>query len=156
LLTLAPHAFHWFSLRKTAEDVAARLAPVATEEVGVPPVLGGSGGWENVLEGAPGQKLERDGLPGYLRAQRWFGGQARPVAAGAVLDTGPLPGGGGPAFLVLLDVAFADGTRDLYFLPLAVTAGLAALRLYDELRPWVLARLGGPGGAAVLHDALAD
>src|SRR5262245_18948853 len=24
------------------------------------------------------------------------------------------------------------------------------------MRPWVLARLGGPGGAAVLHDALAD
>src|SRR5262249_36660195 len=60
LLAMAPHAFHWFALRKTAEDVAARLAPVATEEVGVPPVVEVSGGWEQVLEGRSREARERD------------------------------------------------------------------------------------------------
>ncbi len=155
-LTLGPHSFYWFRLQKEAEDVAARLAPVATEDVEVLPTLKLSGGWDTVLEGAARAALEKTVLPGFLRAQRWFGGKARRVESVRLTDWAPFPAGAGRAFLALLRVEFADGTGDLYFLPLGVATGAAAGRLYESQRPWVLARLSGPGGEGVLHDALAD
>jgi maltose alpha-D-glucosyltransferase/alpha-amylase len=115
------------------------------------PTLQVTGGPAMVLE-----RAAREVLPAFLQAQRWFGGKARRVECVRLADWGDLPAGAARAFLVLLEVAFAGGARDLYFLPLAVTSGPAAVRLSQEQRPWVLARLTGPAGAAVLHDALAD
>jgi maltose alpha-D-glucosyltransferase/alpha-amylase len=155
-LTLGPHTFYWFRLQRSAEEVAARLAPVPTEEVGEPPVVTVAGGWETVFEGAAREELERGVLPAYLRSQRWFGGKARTVRSVRFADWSEFPAGAARAYLVFLEVAFADGTADLYFLPLGVTAGPAGARLYESQRPSVLARLSGPAGGAVLHDALAD
>jgi maltose alpha-D-glucosyltransferase/alpha-amylase len=115
-----------------------------------------SGGWETVLEGAARQELEQTVLPDFLRGQRWFGGKARRIEAVRLADRGDLPAGAARAFLLLVEVRFADGASDLYFLPLAVTTGPAAGRPLGGERRWLLARLTGPGGAAVLHDALAD
>jgi maltose alpha-D-glucosyltransferase/alpha-amylase len=106
-----------------------------------------AGGWET---------LERSALPAFLRAQRWFGGKARRVEAVRLADWGDLPGGAARTFLALLEVTFAEGTSDLYFLPMGVTTGPAAEALWQSRRTWVIARLGGPEGGAVLHDALAD
>jgi maltose alpha-D-glucosyltransferase/alpha-amylase len=108
------------------------------------------------VQGEARAALERSVLPAYLQAQRWFGGKARRLERVRLADWGRLPAGEARAFLVLLEVAFADGASDRYFLPLAVTSGPAAARLSAERRPWVLARLTGPAGDAVLHDALAD
>jgi maltose alpha-D-glucosyltransferase/alpha-amylase len=120
------------------------------------PTIELSGGWETVLEGPAREALERRVLPEWVQHQRWFGGKARRLQAVRLADLGDLPAGGTRAFPVLLHVDFADGGSDLYFLPLAVTAGPADLRPADSPRRWVLARLAGPGGEAVLHDALAD
>jgi maltose alpha-D-glucosyltransferase/alpha-amylase len=155
-LTLGPHAFYWFRLQKTAEDVAARLVPVPTEEIVEIPIIEIAGGWESVLDGPARQALEQKVLPSFLRAQRWFGGKARQVESVRLADWGDLPGGSARGFLALLEVRFADGKSELYFLPLGVTAGAVGMRLLQSLRPWVLARLQGPAGGAVLHDALAD
>jgi maltose alpha-D-glucosyltransferase/alpha-amylase len=156
VLTLGPHAFYWFRLQKTAEEVATRLAPVPTEEVKQIPSNEVAGEWETLLEGSTREALERTVLPGFLRAQRWFGGKARRVEAVRLADWGDFPGGAARTFLALLDVRFAEGTRDLYFLPMGITTGPAARRMMQESRSWVVARLTGHGGEAVLHDALAD
>ncbi len=156
LLTLGPHAFYWFRLQRTAEEVGARRLPAPTEEVETIPSVEVAGGWETVLEGRARQALERSVLPGFLRAQRWFGGKARRIEAVRLADWGDFPGGAARTFLVLLQVDFADGARDLYFLPMGVTTGPAAGRLVQSLKPWVIARLTGEDGEAVLHDALAD
>ena len=120
------------------------------------PTIELTGGWETVLEGPAREALERRVLPEWVQQQRWFGGKARRLEAVRLADWGDLPAGGARAFLVFLRVDFADGGSDLYFLPLAVTTGPADLRPPDSPRRWVLARLTGPGGEAVLHDALAD
>jgi maltose alpha-D-glucosyltransferase / alpha-amylase len=152
-LALGPYGFYWFQLQTEADEVAARLAPVATERVEVLPTLTVRGEWQSLFHDAR-EELERAVLPGYLRSQRWFGGKAREVSAVRVADHGPLPVG--TAFLVLLDVEFAGGRRDLYSVPLAVSAGTAAVHLLESHRASVLARLRGPNGEAVLHDAVAD
>lgn len=100
-----------------------------------------------MLDGPSRAALERTALPEFLRAQRWFGGKAREIGAVRVIDWGRLPTAP-VAFAVVLEVAYADGEPDLYFVPLAVAAGPDAAV--------AVARLTGPAGEAVLCDALTD
>src|SRR5260370_13840688 len=120
------------------------------------PTIQVAGGWETLLEGAARQALERSVLPAFIAPQRWFGGKARRLEGIRVVDWGQVPAGDCLAFLTLCATDFADGSSDLYCLSLGVTSGPAAVRLVEALRPWVVARLTGPAGEAVLHDALAD
>jgi maltose alpha-D-glucosyltransferase/alpha-amylase len=154
---LGPYGFRWFRLRRQPEEVAARLAPVQTEEVGaLPSVDVPDDDWPKLLDGPAREWIERGVLPGYLRSQRWFGGKSRAIAGVRIADWGPFPVPGATAFLALIEVTFAEGGRDLYFLPLAVSTGAAAPRLLESARPLVLARLAGPHSDALLHDALTE
>ena len=114
-----------------------------------------AGGWDTVFDGEARGELERDG-PARPTCGPSAGSGARP----ARWPPSAWPTGGrcrsATAFLVVLDVEFAGGHRDLYFLPLAVAEGPAAVRVLQRQRGWVVARLRGPSGEAVLHDALAD
>jgi maltose alpha-D-glucosyltransferase/alpha-amylase len=156
-LSLAPHACVWFRLAHEAEDVAARLVPVPTEAVEVPPTILVPGGWETYLDDGPRRELEAKALSGYLRSQRWFGGKARAVESVRIADWGEFRAGGAVARFALLRVAFAGGASDLYLLPFAVTAGRNAVRMLESQRSWVIAILADKDGReAALHDALAD
>lgn len=156
LFTLDPYALQWFHVRRTIEPVASQRAPVRTEEVAAVPTIEVRGGPNDLFNATALQTLEREVLPAYLRSQRWFGGKARTIDSVRLADWGSLPATSLPAFVALFEVAFADGSRDRYFLSLAVSTGASAARLLETMRPWVLARLAGPQGEGVLHDALAD
>jgi maltose alpha-D-glucosyltransferase/alpha-amylase len=111
------------------------------------PAIEVEGGWDAVLDGPSRTTLERAALPDFLRAQRWFGGKALQITAVRVIDWGRLltvP----TAFAVVVEVAYADGESERYFVPLAVTA------TPDEVG--AVARLTSPVGEAVLCDALTD
>lgn len=120
------------------------------------PTLNLSGGWETLLEGKVREKLEREVLPDYLRAQRWFGGKGRRIASLRCADWGDFSAQQSRVFLLLLEVHFVNGRSDLYFLPLGVTRGDSAARLSASVPSMRIARLTGPEGEALLHDALAD
>jgi maltose alpha-D-glucosyltransferase/alpha-amylase len=120
------------------------------------PTIHVAGGWETLLEGPARQALERSALPGFIPRQRWFGGKARRLAGVRVVDWARLPAGAGLGWLTVCATDFDDGTSDRYCLALGVTAGPEGAGLVESLPAWVLARLTGPGGEAVLHDALAD
>src|SRR5690348_17193418 len=120
------------------------------------PTLNLPGGWETMLEGQPRDTLEREVLPDYLRAQRWFGGKGRRIASLHFVDWGDFPARTGRVFLLLLEVRFANGKSDLYFLPLGVTAGDAAVQIASSVPSLSIARLIGAEGEALLHDALGD
>jgi maltose alpha-D-glucosyltransferase/alpha-amylase len=127
------------------------------EQVHMLRVLEVAGDWDEVLEGPVRQALEQDVLPAFLRSQRWFGGKARQVERVRLLDRGLLlREGPRSAWLALFEVSFAGAVTDLYHVPLAVTPGADGERLREAMPGRVLARLHGPRGTAVLHDALAD
>ena len=157
LVTLGPHAFHWFRLQSQPEEVASRLAAVPTEAVAVVPAVAVEGVWADLFDGPAREAIARDVLPGFLRSQRWFGGKSRAIEAVEVIDWGPLPVPGVTAFLAVAEVKFAGQQLvDLYLLPLAVSTGSTAARLFEKNRTDVLARLHSAKEDAVLHDALAD
>lgn len=127
------------------------MEPIATI-----PTVRVSGGWETVWEAAAREELERVVLPEFLRHQRWFGGKGRRLEATRFVDRGEKKIGNGRVFPLLLEVQFADGKSDWYFVPLGIARGASAEKLLHERRDWAIAHLEGPEGTALLYDAVAD
>ena len=175
-LSLAPYSFLWLELQAPqtepgtssafdAETWQELPADEALERVTV------SGGWQGLFAGR-GAKLLEAALPAWLPRQRWFGAKARtiqsvrihtwvelrpPANEGGVDST--LPGDGlGPTSgmfpaLCFLDVAYADGSAEVYQIPLAVSAGQEAAEVNTRRPASVLATLLSSDSDIVLHDA---
>jgi maltose alpha-D-glucosyltransferase/alpha-amylase len=126
------------------------------DKIAMIPTVKVTGGWETVVEAAAQETLVRAVLPDYLRAQRWFGGKGRHIAAVRFVDWGDLGAPRDCVFALILEVCFTDGNSDLYFLPIGVSNGDAAAQMRQSRQPWLIAHLTGPEGEALLHDALAD
>jgi maltose alpha-D-glucosyltransferase/alpha-amylase len=136
---------------------AGSRRPFAKQEIiTMIPTVNVMGGWETVMEGPAREELERTVLPEFLRGQRWFGGKGRRIETVRFVDWGGLPPAENRVFALLLEVRFADGKSDLYFLPLGISSGEAAARMQQSRQLWLIARLIGTECEALLHDALAD
>ncbi len=151
-LSLGPHSFYWFALRRVQRTRAARAATALPE-------IAFSGAWSD----ADLRAIER-ALPPFLLGSRWFGGKARSIKRTAITDTIALgERTGTPATcLALVEVTYHDGGVDTYLLPLACvweaeaeTAGpgrARIARLVQGDRQGVL--LDGSGTPAVTRTLL--
>ena len=85
---------------------------------------------------------EERALTALVREQRWFGAKSRELQGGRIADAAPLAAG---CTLALLELAFADGGRELYQLPYrSAEDGSVELGLADPaLATALLGALGG-------------
>ena len=112
LITLAPYGFFWFLL---SEDAGTADAPSIVPE---PITLVFSHGWRSLLEGRAQQVLEREVLPAFLAASRWFADKGERFDA--KLRSVVSAADGDPGFaLGIVEVATASRTTS-YCLPLTV------------------------------------
>ena len=112
--------------------------------------------WTSLLDdGETRARVEREALLPFIARQRWYAGKARRAAAATIAEWGVVPAGNEPAFLCLIDVAYADGGRERYFVPVTASQAPAASRIEREHPANVVARLGG-AREGVLHDVLED
>jgi maltose alpha-D-glucosyltransferase / alpha-amylase len=114
-------------------------------------------GWEVLLEGEPGARLEA-ALPELLARQRWFGGKARVITATQIIEAISMPSDEPQAIILFIDVTYQEGARDTYVLPVTAAFGaeadaLARLLPHIVLLPVVLHR-GGHAQQGILYDAL--
>jgi maltose alpha-D-glucosyltransferase / alpha-amylase len=154
-LTLAPHAFCWFSLEAKA--------PARVELVGGPvgaearPVIAVEEDWQEIFLERNRVTLER-ALQNWLPSRRWFGGKSRTIKAVNIQEIIPVPTDTGKTFLAFLRVEYVQGEPDIYCLPLACAFGEQADGICRDWSALVLARLAfsRPDQYGVLHDALAN
>ena len=163
-LTLSPHGFYWFKLAKPSgaehEPFSSEFADLPEAPTRTLPTLSLVGGLETVLvdtlvQGNARAELER-ALPDFLKGQRWFGGGGRAMRSVRLADAVRVQAKPLPVYISLLRVTFEDGGVERYFLPLAAARGEAADRVMETRPRAALARLGGEGGGALLHDATAN
>ncbi|HVZ21909.1 MAG TPA: maltose alpha-D-glucosyltransferase [Vicinamibacterales bacterium] len=153
-LTLAPYGFYWFELRESVVPVTSRVAPVIDEPVDVPTLFAGVV-WESIFDGSMRSIIERQALVPFLQRQRWFGGKARPIAQARFVDWTSIRRGAHPAFLTVVEAQYADGGRERYVLPLAMSSGADAQAIEAQYPSVVLARISGARKGA-LYDGLFD
>ena len=151
-LTLAPYAFFWLELQPaSARRVGAsqNVVPVEAMLAGeaVAPELKAAELIE-IFSGPAKVALEKEFLPRFLAAQRWFGSKSRKIVSAKIVDHARL--GGLAAELVMVEVKFAQGEPESYLVPLAVSSGPEAEAVRVASPDAVVAAL--PDGA-VLHDA---
>jgi trehalose synthase-fused probable maltokinase len=92
-------------------------------------------------------------LPAYLGRQRWFGGKARTIRAVELSDVVPVPMQGDEqgALLLIVTVAYSEGTGERYAMPmLRIASPTAPITGMDALR----VDASPAGNAVVLVDAL--
>ena len=166
MVTLPGHSFYWFRLAKDAEPPAwhqenPRLIepPVLVLPAGRTRHAGDGHAAPLHLPARQLARLEQEGLPNFLGAQRWFAADeddARGAEISTQSDFGP------DRLLALLRVQAGGGLPEtpepqLYFLPLS-----AAWETGDgedgvsALMPRAVARLRQRARMGVLYDALAD
>jgi maltose alpha-D-glucosyltransferase/alpha-amylase len=154
-LTLPGYAFYWFRLQHAPSPLTARVAPdTAAEAPHAPPLFVGAA-WDTLLDGNVRTLIERDRLLPFLHRQRWFGGKARPSRAARFADWGTLRRGPQPLFFTVVEVTFEDGSRDRYFLPLAICPYADARPLEERTPHAILAAVTG-ARRGLLFDASLD
>jgi maltose alpha-D-glucosyltransferase/alpha-amylase len=145
-ITLSQYGFLWLELQGELEpeepevprDAALRLQHAAD--------------WKTVLAGSARERLQQEWLPAFLPKQRWFGGKSRQITTTAVRDWGRM----GDHALVLVEITYAEGDSDMYFVPLAASIGAAGESISRSHGAAVLAAVTTPDGSGYLHDAVFD
>ncbi|MGP0093600.1 MAG: maltose alpha-D-glucosyltransferase [Xanthobacteraceae bacterium] len=116
LVTLAPYGFFWFYLRERVEPSSETT--IAPEVVTL--VMGD--GWASLVEGRSRRTLERDVLPNFLPARRWFADKDSDLQT-ASLQTAIRLSSGDPGFMLTLIEATTRRGTSRYVLPLTVKWG---------------------------------
>jgi maltose alpha-D-glucosyltransferase/alpha-amylase len=163
-LTLAGHGFYWFSLSPQPREDARAAAYE-------PPILD-LGPWPAALAAEPDAVAEL--LAGWASAQAWFKRRDLSLDAARLADVVPASAafdGAMGAHLVVLQLAFSDGSTDRYLVAPAVADRARACEIVARSPHAVVATLpdhaaSEPGSAmttpiagasgGVLLDALAD
>ena len=142
-ITLGPHAYYWFSLQPQSTEVATlkerRIPTLATE-----PEIG------SLLE-TQRTAIERQILPSYVSACRWFGGKARTLRDMRVIEEVTPPDDARSRFW-FVEVNYLDGPTETYALPVRIATGESARKLLKSSPQSVIAQFDGRK-SAVLHDA---
>ncbi|CAN5698432.1 maltose alpha-D-glucosyltransferase [soil metagenome] len=154
-LTLAGYGFYWFRLQQSAVPITERVAHETPADVPEAPALFMGVAWDTLLEGNVRTLIERDLLAGFLQRQRWFGGKARQIRSARFVDWGLLRRAPQPLFLTIVEVEFADGGRDRYFLPLTIRSHADVPGLQERAGPAILATITG-ARKGLLFDAWLD
>jgi maltose alpha-D-glucosyltransferase/alpha-amylase len=112
VLTLGPHNYLWLLIKKEEEAISPGREKVIPE-------LHVRKSWETVLEGETRKKLEDEVLPNYLKSCRWFGGKGKIIRKINILEDLSMVKDLDVSRLLFLNVRYAEGTQDLYLLPVS-------------------------------------
>src|SRR6185437_2315532 len=137
LLTLQAYGFFWFILKQPSQSEIEPALVVPPEFVTL--VL--PQGWADLLDRHNRPQLESDILPAFLVTRRWFAAKNRRIQRTAVVGQAEITGQSDRWLILLVDVAFADGSTQRYHLALAAVwdadpgdAGLLAFKLAETRR----------------------
>jgi len=158
LLTLQAHSFFWFDLLPSAQDDTANLLSAPPELVTL--VMPQS--WSDLFRPHNRLQLENEVIPGFLSRQRWFGAKDRRIRATSVGAQGEIvrPAESGSAAEVFLativDLSFAAGGGQRYFMPMAAIWAPAETELRQGLAPVTLAELRQFRREGAIVDAMSQ
>jgi maltose alpha-D-glucosyltransferase/alpha-amylase len=155
ILTMWPYGFFWFRLERAPAALTTRTIVEPAPPAELMPALFAGEAWDTLLQGNVRTLLERDYLLPFLRQQRWFGGRSRTPTGARLVDWSLLSGGHEPVFLTIVEVGYADGSRERCFVPLSLRANTRAERLLAAAPQALLAPITGARKGALI-DAAAD
>ena len=167
LLTLPAWGFYWFSLETSGpipawhdERPVRPEMPILIIPEGLRAMLstGEDGEIRTLMARRMREQLEREVLPAFLAAQRWFAGKGRSIASATVVDQDEWATQNGKWLLATMKIGFADGDSQEYALPLALAweQKESDVERLQGLMHCTLARVRQRANVGVLYDAYWD
>ncbi|ABF40487.1 trehalose synthase [Candidatus Koribacter versatilis Ellin345] len=147
--SLGPHAYYWFHLQPrevTHESLTTNAAAPS-----VPTILVES--TADVFAPATRDAFFRL-LPAMLVSRPWFQGKSKTIRSLDLGDAIPLPQTG--AYVVLLNVDYADGDPETYLTPLSIASGEKADAILRDRPDAVLAKLDDGKRQVLLYAGVYD
>jgi len=112
-------------------------------------------GWTKALHGDLARHLEHEALPAFLPLQRWYAAKDKRLTGVMLRSWTTLNDDAGDYVLAAVDLTFADGASQTYFLPLALRPAAPAGSSNPRAAATV-ASVAREGAAFALVDAAAD
>jgi maltose alpha-D-glucosyltransferase/alpha-amylase len=167
LLTLPLWGFYWFELAagaKTPEWHEERPVrdelPILVIPEGLRAILTEQAAAQNdlrtLLARRMREQLEREVLPNFLAAQRWFAGKGRQIASTELIQHHEWSTQAGSWLLSVAHVQFIDGGRQSYALPLALAWEDGGFERVQSLMHAAVARVRQRARVGVVLDAFWD
>ncbi len=159
-ITLSPHGFYWFQLKRVTVPVTATesKSPAATQKIqedGVTIALSKS--TQTALFEKPTRAdLEKDALPVFLSRQSWYANKPEAIKSARFLDWARLDSVDDSRFIALVEAQSMSGKTFLYHVPLAIAWGPKGEALRVKQPTAILAPIHGAKGDGVLFDATLD
>ena len=164
LLTLPSYGFLWFKLTQKAEIPAWHDERLPRDDV---PVLVLFDGWESFFRdrvvpwriGAAERvrtRFEREVLPSYFAAQRWYAAKGDTAKRVALVDSVKWKVSGAEYLVALFRTEHADAEPQLYFVPLALAFDERESDRHRALLPDAIAKVRQQADVGVVADAFAD
>ena len=154
--TLSPYALYWFSLKSKETETSDLLSPVKESLF---PTLTLTGDWKNLYNRRARTALSA-ALLSYIKQRRWFGGKARHISSGNILDVISVPFETSIAHLIIIQIVYSEGEPETYLVPVTLALIEKAEQIIDESPQAIIARLAAKGkdgvGGAVIYDALVE
>jgi maltose alpha-D-glucosyltransferase / alpha-amylase len=147
-VTLGPHAFYWFQIRRVEDGRAL----VVQDGRARPESRISRRAWDALADDGDSSEFEAV-LPAYIGEQRWFQGKGRSIRSVRVTDVVPTPVTGAAHRLALLEVQYVEEQTETYVLPLSLLDGHEAQRIVDAQPQAVIAEVSGGATAGVVVDA---
>nr|WP_284155388.1 maltose alpha-D-glucosyltransferase [Sulfuricystis multivorans] len=167
LLTLKGYGFYAFRLSLDAEVPYWHEERLPRPEL---PVLVLTEGWLTLAGGkadaslvrrtiaaTTAERLTHQVIGPYLQTKRWFKGRNRPIQKVTLVEKGEWNTPQGSWFLTLIEVGFAEGDAQRYFLPMAICwEDEASQERLSALAPWMLAKVRQKARMGILYGAYGD
>jgi maltose alpha-D-glucosyltransferase/alpha-amylase len=148
VITLGPHAYYWFALQAPSDGRRALKKHVV-------PTLKAPAQLDVLLGNSQREHLEREILPNYIHACRWFGSKARTFRHLRIVEQLPISTDAEGARLWFVEMHYVDGPTETYAIPVKIASGDVARSISQTASHAIIARFADTDGA-ILFDAIWD
>ena len=154
-VTLGPHSFYWFALRKIKSGEQAPLI----EQKGGLPVIELKGTWDSLLKSRDKIQLEEI-LPVYLKGRRWYGGKSKKIKSLKIDEIIPINSNKNQAYLTMVRIDYSDRDPEVYTLPLTFASGDRKTEILNTMASTIVVGIKihnkGTDTEGILYDAMAE
>ncbi|MFN7115729.1 MAG: maltose alpha-D-glucosyltransferase [Saprospiraceae bacterium] len=147
--TLGPYGYYWFLMEQSDDSDEIPKERIIPE-------LESTVEWASFFDNYTTKRsFEKKILPNYLRAMRWFGGKSKKIVSSEIRGFPVIEVKNLKAYLLTIDMRYADGLPDTYFLPvLFISNPERMIHFIKNETKSVLCYLKTPDKEGIIIDAL--
>ncbi len=147
VLTLGPHGYFWFELKKSRDKI------LLDEPIDFS-ILVHVNKWDQLFKNKKRDMLETKIFPSYITKRRWFAGNKKGIESVSIQENINISYRGENYNLLLIEVDYFEGLAQFYLLPIAFAAEVQERELIEHYPTSIICRVQIGDKAGVMYDPI--